>query len=58
MEGLRLVMLSGQGIENPIVRHNLFVIFCFAALSMLLGVFCFGKALEKAYRGNGVGMVV
>ena len=58
MEGLRLVMLSGQGIENPVVRNNLLVIFGFAAISMLLGILVFDRALERACRGNGVGMVV
>jgi ABC-2 type transport system permease protein len=58
MEGLRLVMLSGQGIENPIVRNNLIVMFSFTAASMLLGIFCFDKALERAYRGNGVGIII
>ena len=58
MEGLRLVMLSGQGLENPIVRNNLFIIFGFATISMLLGVILFNRALDKAYRGNGVGMIV
>jgi ABC-2 type transport system permease protein len=58
MEGLRLVMLSGQGMENPIVRNNLTIMLVFATVSMLSGVFAFDKALEKAYRGNGVGMVI
>jgi len=58
MEGLRLVMLSGQGLENPIVRNNLLIIFFAAVVSMMLGVILFDKALERAYRGNGVGMVV
>ena len=58
MEGLRLVMLSGQGLENPIVRNNLLIIFVAAVVSMMLGVILFDKALERAYRGNGVGMVV
>ena len=58
MEGLRLVMLGGQGLENPIVRNNLLIIFCTAVVSMLLGVITFGKALKRAYRGNGVGMIV
>ena len=58
MEGLRLVMLSGQGLENPVVRNSLFVTAGFAVVSMLLGVVLFGRALERAYRGNGVGMVV
>ena len=58
MEGLRLVMLSGQGLENPIVRNNLIIIFCVAAVSMILGIIAFDKSLEKACRGNGVGIVV
>ena len=58
MEGLRLVLLSGQGVENPIIRNNMLVIFGFAGVSMLLGIVAFDRALEKANRGNGVGMVV
>ena len=58
LEGLRLVMLSGQGIENPIVRNNLIIIFGFAVSSMLFGIISFNRALEKAYLRNGVGMVV
>jgi len=58
MEGLRLVMLSGQGLENPDVRNNMFIILSIAAVSMLLGIFTFNRALERAHRGNGVGMIV
>ena len=58
MEGLRLVMLSGQGMENSTVKSNLFVMLGFAAVSMLLGIIAFDRALEKACRGNGIGMVV
>jgi len=58
MEGLRLVMLSGQGLANPIVRNDLLVMVAFALFSMLIGIFAFDRALERAYRGNGVGMVV
>ena len=58
MEGLRLVMLSGQGPENPIVRNNLLIMLGFAVISVLLGIIAFDRALSKAYQGNGVGMVV
>lgn len=58
MEGLRLVMLSGQGLENPVVRNNLLVMLGFAVLSMLAGVALLHRALTKAHKGNGVGMVV
>ena len=58
MQGLRLVMLSGQGFENPVVRNNLLIMLGIAAVSMFLGINIFGKALERAHRGNGVGMIV
>lgn len=58
MEGLRLVMLSGQGFENTVVRNNLLVILGFAVLSMLAGVATLHRALDKAHNGNGVGIVV
>ena len=58
MEGLRLILLGGMGMGNPIVRNNLFIMLGFAAVSMLLGIISFSKALDRAYRGNGVGMVV
>lgn len=58
MEGLRLVMLNGQGLENPVVRNNLLVMLGFAALSILIGIGLLHKALERAHSGNGVGMVV
>ncbi|MCL2832860.1 MAG: ABC transporter permease [Treponema sp.] len=58
MQGLRLVMLNGQGLENPAVRSDLLVVFCFALFSMLAGILVFERALDRASRGNGVGMVV
>ena len=58
LEGIRLVMLSGCGFENSIVRSNLLVMLGFAVFSMLFGIFALQKALDKAYKGNGVGMVV
>jgi ABC-2 type transport system permease protein len=58
MEGLRLVMLSGQGLENPVVRNNVFIMLGFALLAMLVGIISFDKSLERAYRGNGVGIIV
>ncbi|MCL2319585.1 MAG: ABC transporter permease, partial [Treponema sp.] len=58
MEGLRLVMLSGQGLENPTVRTDLLIMLGFAVVAMLLGILSLNRALERAYRGNGVGMVV
>ena len=58
LEGIRLVMLSGCGFENSIVRSNLLVMLGFAVFSMLFGIIALQKALDKAYKGNGVGMVV
>ena len=58
LEGLRLIMLNGAGLENAAVRNNMIIMICFAAGSMFAGIFSLGRALEKAYRGNGVGMVV
>ena len=58
LEGLRLIMMAGCGLENSVVRNNLLVMLGFAAFSMLLGVFTLEKALKGAHNGNGVGMVV
>jgi ABC-2 type transport system permease protein len=58
LEGIRLVMISGFGFENEIVRNNLLIMLCFSIVSMVLGILTFSKAIDKAYRGNGVGMVV
>ena len=58
MEGLRLIMLGGQNLENRIVRNDLFITLIFAAISMLLGIIIFKRSIERAHRGNGVGMVV
>jgi len=58
LEGLRLIMMAGDGLENSVVRNDLFVMLGFAALAMLLGVFTLEKALEGAHSANGVGMVV
>ena len=58
MEGLRIVMLNGQGLENATVRIDLIVMVCFAVFSMAIGINIFNRALVRAYRGNGVGMVV
>jgi len=58
LEGLRLVMMEGRGLENVTVRNDMIVMICFAVCAMALGIFVLGKALDKAHRGNGVGMVV
>jgi len=58
LEGLRLIMMTGCGMENSVVRNNLFVMLGFAVFAMLLGVFALEKALEGAHSANGVGMVV
>jgi len=57
MEGLRLVMLSGQGLQNAVVRSDLLVMLGFAVFSMLLGIAAFDRALNRAYRGNGISIV-
>ena len=58
LEGIRLVMLNGSGLENNIVRNNLIIIISIALCSMALGIFSLSRALDKAYKGNGVGMIV
>ena len=58
LEGLRLIMLNGSGLENPVVRNNMFIMVGFAVFSMSMGIIILGRALDRAYRGNGVGMVV
>ena len=58
MEGLRLVMLNGRSLENAVVRNDLLVLFSFAAISMALGIFTLNRALNRAAKGNGIGMIV
>lgn len=58
LEGIRLVMISGYGFENRIIRINSLVMLYFAVFSMLFGVITLKNALNKAYKGNGVGLVV
>ena len=58
LEGIRLVMLSGYGFENSIVLNNTLIMLGFAIISMILGIYSLQNALDKAYKGNGVGMVV
>ncbi len=58
MEGLRLVMLNGQGFDNATVRNDLLVMLGFAVFSMLIGIWLLHRALQRAHKGNGVGMVV
>jgi len=31
---------------------------CFSIVSLVLGILTFNKAIDKAYKGNGVGIVV
>jgi len=58
LESIRLIMLNGCGFENGIVKNNLIIISCFALLSMAAGIFALSRALNRAYKGNGIGMVV
>jgi len=58
MEGLRLIMLEGYDFENTVVMNDMLVLFGFAAVSMILGIFLLKRSLDKASRGNGVGIVV
>lgn len=58
LEGIRLVILSGQGFESTVVRNDMLVMLGFAAVSMPLGILALHHALVKAHKGNGVGIVV
>jgi len=58
LEGLRIILMDGGGLENGVVRNDMYVMLGFAVLSMLIGVLALRKALDGAFRGNGVGMVV
>ena len=58
LEGLRQILMEGQGFGNAAVRNDLLVIVAFAAISMLSGAVLLGRSLERAQRGNGVGMIV
>ena len=58
LQGLRLILMEGQGLENTLVFNNLLFILVFAGLAMSLGIFLLGKSLVKAQKGNGIGMIV
>jgi ABC-2 type transport system permease protein len=58
MEGIRLILINGDGLENSVVRTNLFIMVGFAVFSMVLGIMVLGRALDRAHKGNGVGIIV
>jgi len=58
LEGLRLILMQGDGLANPTIRGYLIILFCFATGSIGLGILALNRALTKASLGNGVGMIV
>jgi len=58
LEGLRQILMEGQGLGNAVVLNDLLVIIAFVVVSMTLGVLLLGRSLARAQRGNGVGMIV
>jgi len=58
LAGLRLIMMEGHGLEDTVVRNNLFVMLDFAVCAVTFGIFVLNKALIRAHKENGVGMVV
>ena len=58
LEGLRLIMMQGLGLDDAVVRGDLIVLTGFAAGSLIVGIWALNRALAKAHRGNGVGMIV
>ena len=55
---MNALMLNGQGFDNATVRNDLLVMLGFAVFSMLIGIWLLHRALQRAHKGNGVGMVV
>jgi len=58
LEGLRRILMEGQGMGNAAVRNDLIIIAAFAVISMFAGVYLLSNSLERAQRGNGVGMII
>ena len=58
MEGLRLILMTGQGLANATVRTDLIVLTAFAAVTLTGGILAINRALARAHAGNGGGMVV
>lgn len=58
LRGLRQVMINGAGFGNPSTLKMFVVLLSFCVASLAAGIVLLNRALKKAERGNGVGMVV
>ncbi len=58
LQGIRLVLIGGNGFDNAMVRNDLFMMLLFCAFSLFTGIFVLNSAIAKAERTNGVGMVI
>lgn len=58
LQGIRLIMMNGYTLSNPEILRCTLIMTAFCIVSVLLGIIKLNRALIKAQRGNGVGMVV
>lgn len=58
LQGIRLVMINGYGLNNLKVRESLIILIVFTVVSLVSGIRLFNKSLRHAEKRNGVGMVV
>ena len=56
--GIRLIMINGAGFGHADVLKGALILSAFAAVSMSLGILTLNRALDRAQKGNGVGMIV
>lgn len=58
LQGIRLIMINGYGFANGTVKHNFIILLLFCITTVTIGIISLNRALQKAERNNGVGMVV
>lgn len=58
LRGIREVMINGAGLGQANTAQVLAVLSAFCVVSVSIGIWMMSRALDRAERGNGVGMVV
>ncbi|HEY5560550.1 MAG TPA: ABC transporter permease [Clostridiaceae bacterium] len=58
LQGIRLIMMNGYTLSNPNILRYTCIMMIFCVVTVFLGIILLNRALIKAQRGNGVGMVV
>ena len=58
LKGIRLIMMNGYNLGNLEVFNAFIAMVIFSVATLTIGIFMFNRSLEKAQRGNGIGIVV